>query len=369
MMLFAFAMTNFSIAKNLVKSDETIIFEAITINKSIFNTSIYSDPVVVITEPKDGDIIHIPFLEVTGYAIDPDGLDYVQYKWEWASGSYTNDSVLDVGTTYNFRFPIYNLPEGWHRVTVTFCDTTNNCSSDNVTVIYIENESPTKPGRPYGPDRGIVDEEYTFSTHSTDPEEDTIRYGWDWDGDNVVDEWSDYNASGQTIYTSHNWSFTGTYSIKVMAEDEKGGLSGFSIPLAIVIYDNSPPNKPSKPTGAEVGIPGISYSYSSSTIDLNADHVYYMFNWDDGTEMEWIGPYNSGDTVSVSHIWSSRGTFQLKVKAIDDPNRDGDISDGDESVWSEPLPITMSKTKTKVLFKNLYDRFPLFQKLLTNLIS
>ena len=43
MMLFAFAITNFSIAKNLVKSDETIIFEAIPINKPISNTGIYSD--------------------------------------------------------------------------------------------------------------------------------------------------------------------------------------------------------------------------------------------------------------------------------------------------------------------------------------
>ena len=110
--------------------------------------------------------------------------------------------------------------------------------------------------------------------------------------------------------------------------------------------------------GSAIGRPGISYSYSTSTVDLEGHKLYYVFDWDDGTESEWEGSFESGSTVSFSHIWNARGTFQIKVKAKDDPNGDGDLSDGLESVWSDPLPITMPKTKSTDLLWNLLSNLP-----------
>ena len=88
-----------------------------------------------------------------------------------------------------------------------------------------------------------------------------------------------------------------------------------------------------------------SYTYTSSASDPDADNIYYLFSWGDGTDSGWIGPYASGQIVSESHVWDSKGSFSVKVKAKDDPNGDGDLSDGSESVWSDPLPIIMPKTK------------------------
>jgi hypothetical protein len=62
-----------------------------------------------------------------------------------------------------------------------------------------------------------------------------------------------------------------------------------------------------------------------------------MFDWDDGTRMEWIGPFNSGQTITVSHSWRDRGSYAIKVKAKD--------IYGGESFWSDPLAISMPKIK------------------------
>ena len=56
-----------------------------------------------------------------------------------------------------------------------------------------------------------------------------------------------------------------------------------------------------------------------------------------------MGPYNSGMGITDSHIWQTIGSYPIKIKAKDDPNGDGDLSDGLESVWSDSLPISMPK--------------------------
>jgi hypothetical protein len=49
--------------------------------------------------------------------------------------------------------------------------------------------------------------------------------------------------------------------------------------------------------------------------------------------------------ISVSHTWTQQGNYNIRAKAKDDPNGDGDLSDGEESQWSESLPISMPKSK------------------------
>lgn len=142
----------------------------------------------------------------------------------------------------------------------------------------------------------------------------------------------------------------------------------------IVIYyeipSNQPPNKPTTPQGSSQGRIGQSYTYSSVTSDPNGDNIYYLFSWGDGNDSGWIGPYASGQTVSESHVWNVQGSFSVKVKAKDDPNGDGDPSDGSESFWSNPLPITMPKTKQSshpmlnFLVDWLIERFPLIKTIL-----
>ena len=128
----------------------------------------------------------------------------------------------------------------------------------------------------------------------------------------------------------------------------------------LVIGYNTPPDKPSTPTGPTSGAVGTEYTYNSSTTDPDGDQIYYNFSWGDNTYSDWVGPYNSGQTGSASHTWSTQGTYDIKVKAKDDPNGDGDLSDGAESEWSDPLPVTMPRSRTLYhpLLLRLFERFP-----------
>ena len=145
--------------------------------------------------------------------------------------------------------------------------------------------------------------------------------------------------SGNVDSRSHSWSSTGTYNVKVKAKDEHNALSGFSSPLVVTITSgvNQPPNKPSTPSGPTSGKTGTQYGYSSNTIDSDGDDVFYMFDWGDGTNSGWLGPYISGDTVNAFKTWTAQGSYSVKVKAMD--------SNLEEGPWSDPLAISMPKNK------------------------
>ena len=94
---------------------------------------------------------------------------------------------------------------------------------------------PYPPSTPNGPSEGETNVDYLFSTNTSDPEGDEVSYGWDWDGDYVVDEWTSYYPSGDLVETMHNWSEAGVYQIRVKAKDTEDHISDWSDPLTIMI--------------------------------------------------------------------------------------------------------------------------------------
>jgi hypothetical protein len=59
-----------------------------------------------------------------------------------------------------------------------------------------------------------------------------------------------------------------------------------------------------------------------------------LFDWGDGTNSSWVGPYNSSVPGSASHAWDSPGNFSIKAKAKD--------VNGAESDWSASHSITIN---------------------------
>ena len=120
---------------------------------------------------------------------------------------------------------------------------------------------------------------------------------------------------------------------------------------------NHPPNIPRAPSGPSIGIIGTPYSYSTSTTDPDGDDVYYLFDWGDESTSFIHGPYVSGAACNVSNIWYDAGSYEIKVKSIDEHGR--------ESGWSDPLSVTMPKAKViNPLFIRIFERFPLLARLL-----
>ena len=52
-------------------------------------------------------------------------------------------------------------------------------------------------------------------------------------------------------------------------------------------------------------------------VDPDGDDIWILIDWGDGSPGEWLGPFESGEIVSFSHIWDEEGTYQFKLKARD----------------------------------------------------
>jgi len=93
------------------------------------------------------------------------------------------------------------------------------------------------------------------------------------------------------------------------------------------------PNTPPPPDGPVEGVINTEYEFSTKTEDPQGDNVSYLFDWDDGTDSGWLGPYPSGTNQSASHSWDEEGEYKIKVKAKDE--------NGAESKWSTPHTINI----------------------------
>ncbi len=97
------------------------------------------------------------------------------------------------------------------------------------------------------------------------------------------------------------------------------------------VVSNYPPDTPQQPSGITRGDPCHPYYFSSYTTDPEGEDIYYFFDWGDGTNSDWLGPYNSGDTCIASNSWPDPGIYAVKVKAKDINDRESD--------WSDPLTV------------------------------
>ena len=209
--------------------------------------------------------------------------------------------------------------------------------SNALNIKILENVPPDTPLRPDGPAIGNIGESITYLTSTIDPDGGNVKYGWDWNGDYVVDEWTNYYSSGQLCTTPHVWTSTGIYEIRVKAEDYGGEQSDFSSSKTVTISESKPPEIPTI-EGPNTGRILKTYTYVTVTSDPTEDLIYYWIDWDDNTNSGWLGPYESEEECSVTKAWSSTGTYNIKVKAKD--------SYGQESDWSETLSVNIPKNKS-----------------------
>ena len=343
---------------------ENIIVDVNPIEKNDYSLNTNSNPVVNITSPENGTYLPTPILEILGYAYSPDGLNFIEifYYWNNYLSDYEN-GTFNASNYVNFRIQITILQPGTHKIVVRFSDIYNHSGSDSVTVYYTGNQPPEKPDKPSGPNTGSIDVSYSYSTASTDPENNQIYYFFNW-GDGSDSGWLGPYTSGFTISATHKWTIENSYSIKVKAKDTLSAESSWSESLTVTISreENNPPNKPATPNGEASGKIGVSYIYESSTTDSDGNQIYYLFDWGDGTDSEWVGPYDSGDICQESHIWNTKGSYSIKVKAKD--------TLGAESSWSDPLPISMPYSYNPILqfldlfFQRFSNTFPVIRQLM-----
>jgi hypothetical protein len=157
--------------------------------------------------------------------------DWGDNRWEWFCSGDGND-YYPKGAAWWYYIGDYNNPWGWIK---RFDGYDDFC----FITMGRGNTGPVPPGPPSGTTSGAAGQLYSYTTLAVDPEEDLVRYGWDWNGDFIVDEWSEYFESGDQITMDHVWEEQGSYEIRVKAEDYFEFESDWSDPLVV----NMPKNK------------------------------------------------------------------------------------------------------------------------------
>lgn len=94
-------------------------------------------------------------------------------------------------------------------------------------------------------------------------------------------------------------------------------------------------NPPAKPelTGPTMGVLNQSYTYTVLTTEPDDEDVYYYFEWGDGTNSGWIGPFTSGTPATAQKSWSTEAVYLVKAKAKDI----NQVS----SEWSDALSVSI----------------------------
>lgn len=66
--------------------------------------------------------------------------------------------------------------------------------------------------------------------------------------------------------------------------------------------ENKPPTI-TKIIGITEGKINTFYNYTFYSTDPNGDDLYYMIHWGDGTVFNWLGPYKSGEEITISYCF------------------------------------------------------------------
>ncbi len=219
---------------------------------------------------------------------------------------------------------VYNISNGYVDETVFFS---------------FPNNPPNSPTDPY-PANGQtgIDLNVDLTWNCSDPDEDNLTYDV-YFGTINPPPLVKSNIS-KTLYDPGALSIETTYYWKIIAWDPRGA-SNESLIWNFKTRVNNPPNQPIEPIGPSKGQEGQELDYKTLTIDPDGDDLYYWFEWGDGENSGWLGPYPSIEIVNKSHVWMESGEYEIKVKAKD--------IFGAESNWSDSLTITIIEPLIQII--------------------
>jgi hypothetical protein len=232
----------------------------------------------------------------------------------------------------------------------------------DVWLIRIESDNcpPYEPSEPIPENNSVnVDIATNISWTGGDPEENTVTYDVYFGTSSPPPLVSENQLSN--VYVPGLLEYDTDYYWKIISTDEFGLLTEGPIWIFTTKL-NYPPNPPVI-TGPINGKVGVEYEYTFVSIDPENEDLEYEIRWGDGTMMGGLGPYPSGEEISLFHTFENQGTFTIKAKAKDIFNQ--------ESEWGE-LSIIIPRNKAiKNPFLSWLENhpclFPLLQKLIQKL--
>jgi hypothetical protein len=210
-----------------------------------------------------------------------------------------------------------------------------------------------------GPDEGIAGSPAgPFTACTTDPNEnDGIYYGWDWDNDDEVDEWSEVYWDGDCDSRSHTWDSPGEYTFKVKARDGCHDYGEFSDPFTITITEEGPSlYSPTPEDGATNQETEIDFSWCLDyPYDLQGVKLYLFYAGTDKNNLNQQGlPSFDEDFYLKNFDYETKYYWQIRFLDVN-PDDTSDIYDDFLGpVWE----FTTKKEPLKVVIKGKSEAEP-----------
>ena len=167
------------------------------------------------------------------------------------------------------------------------------------------------------------------------------------DNDNVCERAKISNPDGSGSFHARKFFKPGN-DVTVWLGGYIGTHGGASL-YNVKFYWNRPPEIKLENAPSEVK-PYQKANFEFTITDPNNDKFSVRFEWGDGTNTGWLGPYASGTLVNQDHAWTDSGSYTLTVRAKDDQ--------GLEAIYNHDLPINRAKSISRFLVLSLLSSFP-----------
>ncbi len=257
--------------------------------------------IATISQPAHGTAViafnqtHILYTPQEGYTGD----DVVQYT---ISDGYISSSPATIRIYIPSSNPAPQPPENGGSTSYASINSPPNASQ-------VSNIPPQKPSMPLGPVYVIQNRTYTYITVSWDYDDDHIRYCFDW-GEGTY-SWSEFMISNMSFSVTYSWGIPGSYSVRVLAQDEHGDNSSWSEPLTVVVASC---NSSNASLIVQVSCPETGYINqtvffnATGSISLSSTIISIAWDFGDGTQA-------SG--LSVTHRYTKNGTYTVRLTITD----------------------------------------------------
>ncbi|UCF12941.1 MAG: PKD domain-containing protein, partial [Thermoplasmatales archaeon] len=242
----------------------------------------------------------------SGNVSDPGSLVTISFTAKDNSGTSSLD-INGVGITNESGYVSVNVYDG--SVTVQGTNPPGGGGSSGgggggyippPVVVIDENNPPETPLTPSGPVFVEIGVEYMYTSSAVDVDGDQIRLRFDWDDGNFS-EWSEFVASNTSLSMVHSWDFISTFEVKVIAQDENGLNSSWSLPLNVTV---SAIDLGEEPPVADISEPGNLSANQTIVFDasgsFDTDGVIVSYYWD-------FGDGENGSGITTSHIYENPG--------------------------------------------------------------
>ncbi|HWR27478.1 MAG TPA: PQQ-binding-like beta-propeller repeat protein [Candidatus Thermoplasmatota archaeon] len=343
-----------------IGSDGTIYFGTDSHNIFAVNPSgaekwRYTTGYIVMSSPSIGEdgTIYIGSCDHYLYALNPNGT----LRWRFGTGNEIKGSasIAQDGTIYvpSFDGYLYALyPNGtmkWRTSTGSSVAAAGVALADDDT-IYIGTEKL----RAYNPDgtlKWITD--LQGSIYGSIPAVSADGTIFVSAGGSLVA----VNPDG-TIKWRNHLSLVQIKSSPVIGPDDRvyvgSEAPGLTPPGYLHAIGKKDANAPTNPTisGEIEGKIHRKYEFTFTSTSPLTNNLFYQIDWGNGTLTDWLGPYSSGESITLSHSWSEKGTYTIRARAKDT-----------ENLWSSwgTLSVTMPFSYDLPIlrfFDRLLERFP-----------